>query len=149
ALVTDLPLVQLLGAGGRPYDFVLAGDPRTYADLATPEGLAEIATYASGIGPEKEMVVARGDPELAIVGPSALLTDAHAAGLLVHPYTFRAESIFHFLDFPDDPVAEISVYLGLGIDGFFTDHPDLGVAAVALLPEPGAASGALGAVAAL
>lgn len=148
AQLTDLPLVQLLG-GGRPYDFVLAGDPRTYADLQTPEGLAEIAGYAAGIGPEKAMLVVRGGPDSAIVGPSPLLADAHAAGLLVHPYTFRAEPVFHFLDFPDDPVAEIGIYLDLGIDGFFTDNPDLGVAAVAALPEPGAALATLAAVAAL
>ena len=29
---------------GAPHDLVAAGDPRTYADLSTPEGLAEIAT---------------------------------------------------------------------------------------------------------
>jgi len=46
-------------------------------------------------------------------------------------------------------VAEIGIYLDLGIDGFFTDNPDLGVAAVAALPEPGAALATLAAVAAL
>jgi glycerophosphoryl diester phosphodiesterase len=137
ALTTELPLVQLFGSG-RPYDFVVAGDPRTYADLRTPEGLAEIAAYAAGIGPEKSMVVVRGG-DGAITGPSDLVADAHGAGLLVHPYTFRAEPVFHFLDFPDDPVAEIGIYLGFGIDGFFTDQPDVGVAAVAAIPEPGRA----------
>jgi glycerophosphoryl diester phosphodiesterase len=78
------------------------------------------------------MVVER--VNLVIVGPSSLVADAHAAGLLVHPYTFRAESVFHPLDFPNDPVAEIALYLGFGIDGFFTDQPDVGVTAV---PEPG------------
>jgi glycerophosphoryl diester phosphodiesterase len=133
ALSTPLPLVQLLGSG-QPYDFVVAGDPRTYADLRTPGGLAEIATYAAGIGPEKGQIVMRSGG--VIVGPSSLVADAHAAGLLVHPYTFRAEPIFHPLDFPNDPVAEIALYLGFGIDGFFTDNPDVGVAAVATVPEP-------------
>jgi len=137
AFLTDLPLVQLLG-NGRPYDFVVSGDPRTYADLRTPEGLAEIAGYAAGIGPEKNTIVLRG-PDGAIIGPDALIANAHAAGLLVHPYTFRAEPIFHLFDFPDDPQAEVELYLSFGIDGFFTDHPDIGVAAVrALLPEPAA-----------
>lgn len=134
ALATELPLVQLLGSG-QPYDFVVAGDPRSYDDLRTPAGLVEVASYADGVGPEKNTLVVR-DASGAITGPSALVADAHAAGLLVHPYTFRAEPIFHFLDFPDDPVAEIGLYLGLGIDGFFTDNPDLGVAAVAAVPEP-------------
>jgi glycerophosphoryl diester phosphodiesterase len=135
ALATQLPLVQLFGAG-RPYDFVVAGDPRTYADLSTAEGLAEVAGYAAGIGPEKNGLVMR-DASGAIIGPSALIEDAHDAGLLVHPYTFRSEPIFHFLDFPNDPVAEIGIYLAFGIDGFFTDNPDIGVAAVAAIPEPG------------
>jgi len=117
---------------------VVAGDPRTYADLGTPQGLAEIATYAAGIGPEKNMLVVRG-ADSSISGPSDLIADAHDEGLLVHPYTFRAEPIFHFLDFPNDPAAEIGIYLGFGIDGFFTDNPDIGVAAVAAIPEPGSA----------
>jgi glycerophosphoryl diester phosphodiesterase len=64
--------------------------------------------------------------------------DAHAAGLLVHPWTFRAENHFLPADLRsgDDPsdhgdvVAEIVAHLRAGIDGFFTDHPDLGVQAV-------------------
>lgn len=137
AATTDLPLVQLFGIGiGRPYDFVVAGDPRTYADLMTPAGLAEVAGYAAGVGPEKNAIVVR-DAGLVITGPSALIADAHAAGLLVHPYTFRAEPVFHPLDFPDDPLAELGLYLSFGIDGFFTDQPDIGRAAVAALPEPG------------
>jgi glycerophosphoryl diester phosphodiesterase len=135
ALSTELPLVQLLGTF-QPYDFVVAGDPRTYADLRTPEGLAEVATYADGIGPEKAMLVVRAAGG-AITGPSDLIADGHEAGLLVHAYTFRAEPIFHPLDSPNDPAAEIGTYLELGIDGFFTDNPDVGVAAVAAVPEPG------------
>ena len=59
ARMTDLPLVQLLNETGQPYDFVVAGDPRTYADLAQPAGLAEIATYASGIGVTKSLLIPR------------------------------------------------------------------------------------------
>jgi glycerophosphoryl diester phosphodiesterase len=55
----DVPLVQLIGGTGAPYDLVAAGDQRAYADLVTPHGLKEIATYANGIGPDKNLIVGR------------------------------------------------------------------------------------------
>ena len=58
--MTSVPLVQLLNSGGRPFDFVVNGDPRTYADLATLAGLREIAGYAQGVGVNKDLVVPRG-----------------------------------------------------------------------------------------
>ena len=53
----DIPLVQLFGGSGQPYDFVVSGDARTYTDLSTPTGLAEVKTYADGIGPNKQRIV--------------------------------------------------------------------------------------------
>jgi glycerophosphoryl diester phosphodiesterase len=92
---TRVPLVQLIDATGAPYDFVAAGDPRTYADLATPEGLREIAHYADGIGANKELVLPR-DPATGVTGePSALVHDAHRHGLLVHVWTLRVEKPVH------------------------------------------------------
>jgi len=137
---TDLPLVQLLDATGKPYDFVVSGDPRTYADLATPAGLAEIAGYADGIGPSKNLIVPR-DASNRLLAPTTLVRDAHRAGLLVHPFTFRRENFFLPEDFrrgnPASPVypgavgdfpAELRLFLRLGIDGFFTDNADTAVA---------------------
>ena len=90
-----MPLVQLLErARARPADLVAAGDPRGYADLVTPAGLAGIAGYADAIGPEKGQVIAR-DPDGSLTEPTALVAEAHAAGLRVHAYTFRNEN--HFL----------------------------------------------------
>ncbi len=92
--VTRVPLVQLIDAAGAPYDFVAAGDPRTYRDLTTPSGLAEIATYADGIGTHKDLVLPR-DPATGATGePSALVDDAHAEDLAVHVWTLRAENRF-------------------------------------------------------
>ena len=54
AAMTSVPLVQLVEAGGAPYDLEAAGDPRCYADLLTPSGLREVATYAAGAGPAQE-----------------------------------------------------------------------------------------------
>jgi glycerophosphoryl diester phosphodiesterase len=138
---TRLPLVQLLSDTGAPYDLVAAGDPRTYADLSTPEGLAEIATYADGIGPSKNQIVPR-DPAGNLLEPTSLVDDAHREGLLVHPYTFRNENNFLPADFrqgnPASPVylratgnvpAEYRLFFRLGVDGLFSDNPDTAVAA--------------------
>lgn len=128
---SDLPLIQLMEAGGRPYDFRAAGDPRSYADLTTPEALREVARYASGIGVDKAMLIPRG-PEGELQAPNELVRDAHAAGLLVHAWTFRRENAFLPRDFRagesavdgGDLRAECRRFLELGVDGLFCDHPD-------------------------
>lgn len=132
----DVPLVQLLdatdvGPDGRlietkPYDFVVSGDRRTYADLRTPQGLTEIATYADGIGPWKRMIVSV-DANNRTLPPTTLVQDAHAAGLLVHPYTFRNEPRYLAADYNNNPQAEYEQFFKLGVDGLFSDFPDTGV----------------------
>ena len=92
----DVRLVQLLSAGGAPYDFVAAGECRTYADLVTLAGLREIGRYADVIGPDE--IVPR-DAAGALLPPTSLVQDAHGAGLDVVPYTFRNENAFLPLDF--------------------------------------------------
>jgi glycerophosphoryl diester phosphodiesterase len=143
---TSIPLVQLLNAGGtRPYDFVLSGDPRTYGDLITAAGLNTVKDYAAGIGPTRDLLIPR--PGNVLGAPTTAVADAHAAGLLVHPFTFRAENNFLSLGYRvgtdltayGNYQAETLLYLNLGVDGFFTDQPDLGVravAALAVVPEP-------------
>jgi glycerophosphoryl diester phosphodiesterase len=130
------PVVQLIAGSGAPYDLVAAGDPRTYTDLITPAGLAEIATYADGIGPDKNRVIPR-DASGALTSPTTLVDDAHGAGLVVHPYTFRSENTFLPLDFRigsdprayGDAIAEYLVFYEVGVDGVFSDNPDVAVAA--------------------
>jgi glycerophosphoryl diester phosphodiesterase len=138
--MTRLPLVQLVDAVGKPFDFVVSGDPRTYADLVTPAGLAEIVTYARGIGPNKNLIVPR-DSANRLQQPTTLIRDAHRAGLVVHPWTFRNENTFLPADFqqgnPASPVfprargdapAEYRLFFGLGVDGLFSDDSDTAVA---------------------
>jgi glycerophosphoryl diester phosphodiesterase len=125
---TDMRLVQLLAAEGAPWDFTMLGDPRSYADLLTPEGLDEIAGYADGIGPDKRLVVPL-QPDGSAAHPTALVRNAHAAGLLVHPWTFRSEDQYLPREFHGDPAAEIRAFLALGVDGLFADFPDVAVAA--------------------
>ncbi|MBD2081042.1 esterase-like activity of phytase family protein [Leptolyngbya sp. FACHB-17] len=142
----DLPLVQLIGGSGSPFDFVANGNDRTYADLVKPEGLAEIATYATGIGPDKRLIIPantvdrnndsrpddlNGDRQISdadrVLGtPTTLIQDAHSAGLLVHLYTLRNDPFFLASDYQNNPRAEFKQFIDLGVDGFFTDFPGTG-----------------------
>ncbi|MEU2183959.1 glycerophosphodiester phosphodiesterase, partial [Streptomyces thermolilacinus] len=139
ARLVDTPRVVLLWTpDDRPYDFVEAGDPRTVADLVTPRGLDWIASYAQGIGPLLDLVVPKGaDGRLG--EPTTLVRDAHARGLVLHPYTLRNENSFLPADFrrgtdPNaygDVFAAYRAYFATGIDGIFTDHPDTALLAAA------------------
>jgi glycerophosphoryl diester phosphodiesterase len=133
---TRLPLVQLLAPKGAPYDLVMKGDRRTYADLGTAEGLAGVARYANAIGPYKEMVVSR-RADGSQGEPTALVQRARAAGLAVHVWTLRAENAFLPVDLRSssnpaekgDAAAELRTLLDAGINGVFADHPDVAVRA--------------------
>lgn len=125
------PQVFLTGAAGGPF-----GDPRSYADYLTPAGLRELSGYVDGLGPEKGQVIPR-KADGTLGTPTRLVADAHAAGLKVMPYTFRAENQFLPVDYRvgTDPagygraIDEQVAYLRTGIDGLFTDQPDVGVLA--------------------
>jgi glycerophosphoryl diester phosphodiesterase len=131
------PLV-LLVTSGAPYDLVAKGDPRTYRDLIQRDSLLELGKTINGIGPEKSLVIPR-NRDGTLGSPTGLVADAHAAGLTVHPWTFRAENAFlpAGLRTGAGPTAfgraveEQVTYLEAGIDGLFTDHADVGVAAKA------------------
>ncbi len=133
---TQLPLVQLMEAGGAPYDFIARSDQRTYADLASAEGLRDVALYADAVGVDKAMVIPR-DADNELLVPTALVNHAHAAGLKVHIWTMRAENYFLPKSFASnanpeaigDLAGEIATFLATGIDGFFSDQPDIGVKA--------------------
>jgi len=158
--LTQMRLVQLIDADDvkadgslslvnpyrQPYDLLLGGDPRTFADLLTPEGLAFVKTYADGVGPWKPYLVRTvadgvdrnldgsiGIGDRCVDGSTGVIEAAHLAGLLVHSFTFRNDSGGYGFT---DPVAEMAYYMQLGVDGVFTDFTDAGVAAVAAIPEP-------------
>lgn len=137
---SSVRLVQLVAPSGRPYDFVARGaaETRGYADLITPEGLQQVARYANAIGPYKTLVAPVKD---GLPGqPTGLVERARAAGLAVHIWTLRPENAFlpaglkkapaSDATLRGDSVAEITAYLRAGIDGFFTDDPAVGRAAV-------------------
>jgi glycerophosphoryl diester phosphodiesterase len=131
--MTDVTLAQLMSCTGGPAD--LPGT--TYAEMATRAGLASVATYADGVGLCKDLVIPR-RADGSLGRPTRVVQDAHRAGLVAHAWTFRAENTFLPADFRrgDDPaahgdlVAEIRTFLRTGLDGVFSDHPDLAVEAV-------------------
>jgi glycerophosphoryl diester phosphodiesterase len=132
----NAPLIFLTSASGAPYDLASTGDPTTYADLATAAGLRSISGIVNGIGPDKCQIIGR-NSDGTLAQPSALVAEAHAAGLQVHPYTFRAENTFLPVDFRvgTDATAygraidEQVRFLQTGIDGLFTDQCDIAVIA--------------------
>jgi glycerophosphoryl diester phosphodiesterase len=166
--VTDVRLVQLIDADdvnadgslslvapyAQPYDFVVSGDPRTFADLLTPAGLDFVRTYADGVGPWKPYLLKtriydpngdgvaedrNGDGSVdikdrEIVGDTGVIAAAHRAGLLVHAFTFRDDaSLYGFRD----PISEYQAFFRLGLDGLFSDYTDTAVASRARLHQVG------------
>jgi glycerophosphoryl diester phosphodiesterase len=162
---TSVRLVQLIDADDvapdgtityaapfdRPYDWAVAGRTGTFGDLLTPQGLAEVRTYADGIGPWKPYLIsaaclkveagkcadANGDglvneADRKRLAPSAVVANAHAQGLLVHPFTFRSEQRRLASDYKGNPVNEYLAFYELGVDGLFTDFADSAVVARSL-----------------
>ncbi|MER8185793.1 glycerophosphodiester phosphodiesterase [Kitasatospora sp. NPDC094015] len=132
------PRVQLLGAATtQPYDFVLAGDPRTVADLVKPDGLRWLAGFSHGIGPTTELIAPTDPATGRLTTPTTLVADAHRAGLVLHPYTVRNENGFLPADFRrgtdpaayGDAIGWAKRLYELGVDGFFTDNSDTTVLA--------------------
>jgi glycerophosphoryl diester phosphodiesterase len=160
--MTDVRLVQLVDANDvnpdgsldyappfdRPYDWTASGDPRllarTFGFFATDAGLAEIKTYADGIGPWKRYIVSTAAVDIngdGVVGdengdgmvneadrrllpPTSLIRRAHHNGLVVHTWTFRSERTRLAYDYRGNPLREYLQFYRLGIDGVFSDFPD-------------------------
>ena len=128
---TRVRLIQLI-------DAKTSADGASYDAMVTPAGLKAIAAYADGIGPNRDRIIPR-DAAGSLLAPTALVADAHAAGLQVHPWTFRPENYFLAAAFRKgsapqdrgDAAGEIRAYLETGIDGVFTDLPAAAVEAMA------------------
>jgi glycerophosphoryl diester phosphodiesterase len=136
--VLKVPLVQLLDSPNlSPAD----NSGKTYGEIATAAGLRDVAKYADGVGPFKDYIIPR-DASNHSLPPTSFVADAHAAGLVVHPYTFRNENQFlpaedrkgdpadpNFPNLYGDAFAEDKRFFAAGVDGIFTDNSDTGVAA--------------------
>ena len=131
--MTDVTLAQLMSCTGAPADV----PGTTYAQMATRAGLRAVATYADGVGLCKDLVIPR-RADGSLGKPTRVVKDAHRAGLVAHAWTFRAENTFLPADFRSsadpaehgDLVAEVRTFLRTGLDGVFSDQPDLAVRAV-------------------
>ncbi len=129
----------------------MAGRAGTFGDLLTPAGLAEVRTYADGIGPWKPYLISSAcvtvvnnacadingdgrvnDADRKLLPASPVIANAHAQGLLVHPYTFRNEQRRLASDYVGNPVNEYLAFYEAGVDGLFADFPDTAVVARSL-----------------
>jgi len=135
ALGIDLKLVQLVAENAWQETFArdAAGNwiPYEYDWMHTPAGLQQLARIADGIGPSYTMLVTEEGGE---VHANDFTRDAHAAGLAVHPYTFRSDALPPFAASFEDLLRLFVV--DVGVDGLFTDFPDK---ALFFLENPAAA----------
>jgi glycerophosphoryl diester phosphodiesterase len=135
----------------KPYDWVVSGRAGLFKDLLTPAGLAEVRTYADGIGPWKPYLVpsacktikngacadVNGDGRIdeadrVLLPPTDVVANAHKLGLMVHPYTFRNEQKRLNGSYAGNPVNEYLAFYELGVDGLFSDFADTAFAARAM-----------------
>jgi glycerophosphoryl diester phosphodiesterase len=110
----------------RPYDWTRSGRTDLYSHFATDAGLAEIKTYADGIGPWKVYIVGT-DPDGNIKKQTDLVARAHAHGLQIHTWTFRDDG--YPKGYTGGPISEYLTFYRLGIDGVFSDFPETAFAA--------------------
>ena len=120
-LKCDLNLVQLLGTG--------SANGTDYDQLMTAEGLQQVASYADGIGPSFDSLYRVVD---GLVSATEVVANAHSAGLVVHPYTLRNDSLPDGFDRPEE-VCEFLVRNR--IDGVFSDFPDTTKSGLKLLQK--------------
>jgi glycerophosphoryl diester phosphodiesterase len=114
ALNMDLPLVQLMGT------------EKEYHWMLSDSGMQRLATYVDGVGPSAFLLIAP-DSTASEIKVTGLVEFAHAAGLQVHPYTFRRERD-QMPPFAKDYEDFLRIFFDrVGVDGVFTDFPDLTV----------------------
>jgi glycerophosphoryl diester phosphodiesterase len=101
----------------------------SYEDMAV-ESLKEFGTYAYGVGPYTLMVLPVNERGDTLLAPTSLVQDAHDLGLKVHVWTLRVDGANNeyrnVTAFKEDVKKMYRAFIDTGIDGYFTDFPDLG-----------------------
>jgi glycerophosphoryl diester phosphodiesterase len=103
--------LQILSSLGTKLPVHFLVNARDAQQWLTPDGLAKIKAFATGISPEKT----------AVLNQAEGIARARQLGFLITPYTFRASAVSGF----PDVRAEMAHYLKLGVNGVITDNPDL------------------------
>nr|CAB3263911.1 probable glycerophosphoryl diester phosphodiesterase 3 [Phallusia mammillata] len=98
---TDLPLILLTH------------------DTFSDEQLVNISRICYGIGVDKKLIVELKENKIWKRLP--LIQQAHNVGLKVHGFTYRNEYMYLAWDYGEDPYMEYKQFIGMGIDGLFTD----------------------------
>jgi glycerophosphoryl diester phosphodiesterase len=131
---TRLPLVQLMDDGALQYDEsgtrVVSVQIPQYGDTrggTPPRELKDVASYADAIGPWKRQILR--DVQQPTLLQTSVIEQAHAVGLRVHTYTFRSEPATLAPQYENDPLREYRQFYELGIDGVFSDFPDVALRA--------------------
>jgi len=149
---TAVRLVQLLDGGELRDDGSVAPRPNWSSsgrcaryrrggllhDFSQPTTFVPIREYADAVGPWKRHLLGSRrtsaddatEQTRRLTTPTRLVELAHAAGLDVHPWTFRNEAIHLAADYEGDPAAEYRAFAALGVDAVFSDFPDTAVAAL-------------------
>ena len=131
--------IFLLEVQGRPADQVAeyGAGAVPYADYLTADGLASLAAGSDGIDgiSVSKSLILETDAAGEVIGASALVDEAHAAGLEIYCWSLRPENKFLAKSFRSGArkadfghwQSEFRVILDSGVDGVFADHPDLAV----------------------
>ncbi|MCC8466681.1 glycerophosphodiester phosphodiesterase [Photorhabdus bodei] len=124
----DLKLIQLIAYTDWNETYEKQSDGKwtnySYDWMFKPGAMREVAQYADGIGPDYHMIVAEYSTPTNIKLTS-LVKEAHTNNLEVHPYTIRVDQLPKYAT-SGDQLFDI-MYNQAGVDGVFTDFPDLGV----------------------
>ncbi|MFL2871747.1 MAG: glycerophosphodiester phosphodiesterase [Pseudohongiellaceae bacterium] len=101
----------------------LVGNSTTYPWIFEEGGMKKLAKFADGIGPEKGLVIPR-ESTASNVQITSLVSRAHAAGLKVHPYTYRLDpgQVPDYAGNFDELLRKH--FQDADVDGVFTDFPD-------------------------
>ena len=123
--------LKAYGLIGKARRVMLVSQGPAPVDVKSAAGIKAIAAFAEGLGPEWPLVIPNTGGVLG--QPTALVGEAHAAGLAVHPWTIRAENAFLPRSLQrgtspadhGDATAVVKALYAAGVDGVFSDFPAL------------------------
>ncbi|WP_159567040.1 glycerophosphodiester phosphodiesterase [Budvicia diplopodorum] len=123
----DLKLVQLIAYTDWEETFEPNAEGKlvnySYDWMFKPGGMAEIAKYADGIGPQYPMLIDEKASKPGHVKITSMVKDAHDNGMVVHPYTLRADGLPKYATSMDQLMGVM--FKQEKVDGIFSDFPDL------------------------